>query len=724
MLDQELSAMRRYSYGMDKMNPGSRLVKMILPPDWPLSGPVQGEVRRGTQASAEPVLAFRPPPVVEEDRRPPQQLSSWSPDPSAGESEFGSSPGEVARQSAPVTEATALVDAAEPVVVHEARPPEAKQVAPKKEGIVPASKPTPLAPKTPLIQDMTAILMSTRDKKTCFVQFANGRVTAIKGHGTGLVAAGPQKQQLRNIIMAELQTYDSLVRSEPNPTRRAKDIDVYAELLVEKQVRRKGDHISVEDFLSLCGEVRKFKADPASLLKQIRWMTREWKAYLAADPTCDDDFASGMAKGYRSSLMGIQTFGSHIVAGLANLYGLDPDDAPSEFMRTRPYGAAHLLRFLGSCAFNTSNAHSGPGALMLGAIQRDESLSEFVLERVNQILGARTGNVEPEMDKSIGYATAALVLSLPRSKLEQMVVTRAQVAQLVADIKETVQRAVVGATLEGYAGRAPVGVSLNLGTLDADISILGKEFIASPAGGAMSAKFHESLLILLHNAQRLEELAELDADPENLVEWEDRPLIDLLNEHVPANFDAALAISMEQAPAPRTLTIQPGEIKTPANPQQAETHVDAGAATGTQSSGLDTAPEAPKPFRVKRKDAVFPQKPAAPTESNANTAPDQAVAPGGKQPGSQVTNSLGHHHKKGWRKLTPEQRELRKEKDRLFDRSSIARWTNCTPEFLEMVLEQKLAAREAANGGRPLNQGQNLIPQPPLETKRSRGVRR
>ena len=86
--------------------------------------------------------------------------------------------------------------------------------------------------------------------------------------------------------------------------------------------------------------------------------------------------------------------------------------------------------------------------------------------------------------------------------------------------------------------------------------------------------------------------------------------------------------SMEQAPAPRTLTIQPGEIKTPANPQQAETHVDAGAATGTQSSGLDTAPEAPKPFRVKRKDAVFPQKPAAPTESNANTAPDQAVAPG------------------------------------------------------------------------------------------------
>ena len=242
------------------------------------------------------------------------------------------------------------------------------------------------------------------------------------------------------------------------------------------------------------------------------------------------------------------------------------------------------------------------GALMLGAIQRDESLSEFVLERVNQILGARTGNVEPEMDKSIGYATAALVLSLPRSKLEQMVVTRAQVAQLVADIKETVQRAVVGATLEGYAGRAPVGVSLNLGTLDADISILGKEFIASPAGGAMSAKFHESLLILLHNAQRLEELAELDADPENLVEWEDRPLIDLLNEHVPANFDAALAFSMEQAPAPRTLTIQPGEIKTPANPQQAETHVDAGAATGTQSSGLDTAPEAPKPFRVKRKD--------------------------------------------------------------------------------------------------------------------------
>ena len=101
-------------------------------------------------------------------------------------------------------------------------------------------------------------------------------------------------------------------------------------------------------------------------------------------------------------------------------------------MRTRPYGAAHLLRFLGSCAFNTSNAHSGPGALMLGAIQRDESLSEFVLERVNQILGARTGNVEPEMDKSIGYATAALVLSLPRSKLEQMVVTRAQVAQLSA----------------------------------------------------------------------------------------------------------------------------------------------------------------------------------------------------------------------------------------------------------------------------------------------------
>jgi hypothetical protein len=41
----------------------------------------------------------------------------------------------------------------------------------------------------------------------------------------------------------------------------------------------------------------------------------------------------------------------------------------------------------------------------------------------------------------------------------------------------------------------------------------------------------------------------------------------------------------------------------------------------------------------------------------------------------------------------------------------------CTPEFLELVREQRLAARQARAGDVPLHQGQNLIRQPSIATK-------